>query len=40
VAKIVTGGEHGVDGIAGSMAVRRLNSRLICGVTRRFWPLV
>jgi uncharacterized protein YjbJ (UPF0337 family) len=23
-----------------SMAARRLNSRLICGVTRRFWPVV
>jgi len=24
----------------GSMAARRLNSRLICGVTRRLWPVV
>ena len=52
------GGQHGVNGIAGtvckiiaahavlglemtdhwSMAARRRSSRLICGVSRRFWP--
>ena len=25
--------------MTGPMAARHLNSRLICGVTRRFWPL-
>jgi hypothetical protein len=25
--------------MTGSMAARRLNSRLLCGVRRRFWPL-